>query len=74
MSKKKTLPSNYIAFDDYQNEFIATGTREQVIEAIQEYIDIEELEGDEIEQIKVFELGKEKLVLAHIRFDVTIGE
>jgi len=74
MSKKKTLPSNYIAFDDYRDEVIATGTREQVTEAIQEYIDLENLEGDEIEQIRVFELGKEKVVLAHTRFEVTIGE
>jgi hypothetical protein len=71
MSKKKTLPSNYIAFDDYQNEFIATGTREQVIEAIQEYIDIEELEGDEIEQIKVFELGVEKTIFAEIKVEIS---
>jgi hypothetical protein len=71
MSKKKTLPSNYIAFDDYQNEVIATGTREQVIEAIQEYIDIEILEGDEIEQIKVFELGAEKNILAEIKVEIS---
>jgi hypothetical protein len=71
MSKKKTLPSNYIAFDDYLNEFIATGTREQVIEAIQEYIDIEILEADEIEQIKVFELGAEKNILAEIKVEIS---
>jgi hypothetical protein len=69
--KKKPLPSNYIAFDDCRDEVIATGTREQVTEAIQLYIETESLEGDEIEQIKVFELGAEKSILAEIKVEIS---
>jgi len=70
--KKKTTPqTKYIAFDSYRDEVIVLGNRDEVTEAIQEYIDIENLEGDEIEQIRVFELGAEKNVLAEIKVEIS---
>lgn len=75
MSKKKTpVPQKqaYIAIDTNRDEVIATGTLDYLVNAIEEYIDIENYDENEVEYIKVFELGKEKLVLAHTHFDVTI--
>jgi len=63
MPKKSTaskpLPPNYIAFDDDQKQVIVIGTKEQVIEAIQEYTDYECWDEDGIvDFIMVYELGK----------------
>ena len=73
---KKTPPSKqaYIAIDTNQDEVIGTGTLDYLVKAIEEYIDMEDYDSLDVEYIKVFELGKEKMVLAHTRFDVTIGE
>ena len=73
MSKKTTTPKQtYIAID--RDQVIAIGLLNDLVKAIEEYIDIECYDDGDIDNIKVFELGKEKVVLAHTRFDVTIGE
>jgi hypothetical protein len=73
MSKKTTTPKQtYIAID--RDQVIAIGPLNDLVKAIEEYIDMEDYDSLDIENIKVFELGKEKVVLAHTRFDVTIGE
>ena len=73
MAKKTPTPKQaYIAIDTNRDEVIATGTLDYLVNAIEEYIDIENYDENEVEYIKVFELGKEKLVLAHTHFDVTI--
>ena len=75
MSKKKTTPKQmYIAIDNNRDEVIAIGLLNDLIKAIEEYIDMEDYDSLDVENIKVFELGKEKMVLAHTRFDITIGE
>ena len=75
MAKKTTTPKQaYIAIDTNQDEVIGTGTLDYLVKAIEEYIDMEDYDSLDVEYIKVFELGKEKMVLAHTRFDVTIGE
>ena len=75
MSKKKTTSKQmYIAIDNNRDEVIAMGVLGDLIKAIEEYIDMEDYDSLDVENIKVFELGKEKMVLAHTRFDITIGE
>jgi hypothetical protein len=75
MSKKKTTPKQmYIAIDNNRDEVIAIGLLNDLIKAIEEYIDMEDYDSLDVENIKVFELGKEKQVLAHTRFDITIGQ
>ena len=75
MAKKTPTPKQaYIAIDTNQDEVIGTGTLDYLVKAIEEYIDMEDYDSLDVEYIKVFELGKEKVVLAHTRFDVTIGE
>ena len=75
MSKKKTTSKQmYIAIDNNQDEVIAMGVLGDLIKAIEEHIDMEDYDSLDVENIKVFELGKEKMVLAHTRFDITIGE
>jgi len=75
MAKKTTTPKQaYIAIDTNQDGVIGTGTLDYLVKAIEEYIDMEDYDSLDVEYIKVFELGKEKMVLAHTRFDVTIGE
>ena len=75
MSKKKTISKQmYIAIDNNRDEVIAMGVLGDLIKAIEEHIDMEDYDSLDVENIKVFELGKEKMVLAHTRFDVTIGE
>jgi hypothetical protein len=75
MAKKTPTPKQaYIAIDTNQDEVIGTGTLDYLVKAIEEYIDMEDYDSLDVEYIKVFELGKEKMVLAHTRFDVTIGE
>ena len=75
MAKKTPPPKQaYIAIDTNQDEVIGTGTLDYLVKAIEEYIDMEDYDSLDVEYIKVFELGKEKMVLAHTRFDVTIGE
>ncbi len=73
MAKKTLTPKQtYIAID--RDQVIAIGLLNDLVKAIEEYIDMEDYDSLDIENIKVFELGKEKVVLAHTRFDVTIGE
>jgi len=73
MAKKTPTPKQtYIAID--RDQVIAIGPLNDLVKAIEEYIDMEDYDSLDIENIKVFELGKEKMVLAHPRFDVTIGE
>jgi|694.fasta_scaffold09694_3 hypothetical protein len=75
MSKKKTISKQmYIAIDNNRDEVIAMGVLGDLIKAIEEHIDMEDYDSLDVENIKVFELGKEKMVLAHTRFDITIGE
>jgi hypothetical protein len=75
MSKKKTTSKQmYIAIDNNRDEVIAMGVLGDLIKAIEEHIDMEDYDSLDVENIKVFELGKEKMVLAHTRFDITIGE
>ena len=75
MSKKKTTSKQmYIAIDNNRDEVIAIGPLNDLVKAIEEHIDMEDYDSLDVENIKVFELGKEKMVLAHTRFDVTIGE
>jgi len=75
MAKKTPTPKQtYIAIDNNRDEVIGTGTLDYLVKAIEDYIDMENYDENEVECIKVFELGKEKMVLAHTRFDVTIGE
>jgi hypothetical protein len=64
----------YIAIDNNRDEVIAMGVLGDLIKAIEEHIDMEDYDSLDVENIKVFELGKEKMVLAHTRFDITIGE
>jgi len=73
MAKKTpTLKQTYIAID--RDQVIAIGLLNDLVKAIEEYIYAEDYDSLDVENIKVFELGKEKVVLAHTRFDVTIGE
>ncbi len=75
MAKKTPTPKQaYIAIDTNQDEVIGTGTLDYLVKVIEEYIYTEDYDSLDVEYIKVFELGKEKMVLAHTRFDVTIGE
>jgi hypothetical protein len=75
MSKKKTISKQmYIAIDNNRDEVIAMGVLGDLIKAIEEHIDMEDYDSLDVENIKVFELGKEKMVLAHTRFNITIGE
>ena len=64
----------YIAIDNNRDEVIAMGVLGDLIKAIEEHIDMEDYDSLDVENIKVFELGKEKMVLAHTRFNITIGE
>ena len=73
MAKKTpTLKQTYIAID--RDQVIAIGLLNDLVKAIEEYIYAEDYDSLDVENIKVFELGKEKMILAHPRFDVTIGE
>ena len=76
MSKKKTTPKQaYIIIDTNQDQVVAVGDLDYVIKELEEYIDLESYGDDEIEwYIRAFELGKEKQILAHTRFDITIGQ
>ena len=63
MSKKiasKPLSPNYIAIDGKDETIIAIGTKEQVIEIIQDYCnDSGWDEGDIEDYVSVYELGKQ---------------
>jgi hypothetical protein len=73
MAKKTpTSKQTYIAID--RDQVIAIGLLNDLVKAIEEYIYAEDYDSLDVENIKVFELGKEKMILAHPRFDVTIGE
>ena len=63
MSKKTTaskpLPPNYIAVDDKDETVIAIGTKEQIIEIVQDYCNDSGWDEDDIEAyVSVYELGK----------------
>ena len=64
MSKKTTaskpLPPMYIALNDNNDSIIAMGTKEQVIEILQDYANDEGWDEDDIECfVMVYELGKQ---------------
>jgi hypothetical protein len=64
MPKKSTaskpLPPNYIAIDNNHEDIIAIGTKEQIVEAIQEYCYDSGWDENDVEDlVNVYELGKE---------------
>lgn len=69
--KPKAVGTQYIAFDDYQDTVIVTGTRKEVSEGIKIYIETENLDDDEIDQLKVFELGGEKSILVDRQVEIS---
>jgi len=69
--KPKAVGTQYIAFDDYQDTVIVTGTREEVSEGIKIYIETENLDDDEIDQLKVFELDGEKSILVDRQVEIS---
>lgn len=64
MSKKTTaskpLPPNYIAIDDNNEQVIALGPRELVLEIVQDYCNDEGWDEDDIQtSVTIYELGKQ---------------
>jgi len=63
MSKKSTaskpLPPNYIALDINQDEIIALGPKEQVLDYMKSYCESEGMDEDDVQScISIYELGK----------------
>jgi len=73
MPSKKAPQTQYIAFDDANDELIAVGTRDQVTEAVTIHIDSNALDEDEYGEIKIFELGPEKNLLVDIQKIVEVS-
>lgn len=63
MSKKKTTPNEkqYIAYDELNDDLIWVGPLKGVVEAVEDYIDVEDLTLDEVESnVHIYELGPKK--------------
>ena len=60
MPRKKAPQTQYIAIDNDRDEVIRVGNREEVTDAVRVHIDTWALDEDEVENIKIFELGPEK--------------
>ena len=59
MSTKKSPLKLYVAFNDANDELIGTGSRESILDSIQESIDNYGYDIDEVkENIQVYELGE----------------
>ena len=71
MPKKKTPPTQYIAFDESQDAFFGPGTREDVTELIKEHILSNSLEEDDLQYIYIYELGAQKSLYVEKLLDVS---
>ena len=71
MSRKKTTEPQYIAIDTTSDEVIHIGNRREINDFIQNHVEIEGLDEDECEHIKVFELGAEQDLIISCRTEVT---
>ena len=71
MSRKKTAEPRYIAIDTTSDEVIHIGNRREINDFIQNHVEIEGLDEDECEHIKVFELGAEQDLIISCRTEVT---
>jgi len=71
MPRKKAPQTQYIAIDDNSDEVLAVGNREEICNAVHVHIDSNSLDEDEIEHIKVFELGPEKNLFVERQFEVS---
>jgi hypothetical protein len=71
MSRKKAPQTQYIAIDDSSEELIAVGNREEVTNAVHVYVDSSSLDLDELDHIKIFELGPEKNLLVEAKYEVS---
>ena len=63
MSKKKTTPNEkqYIAYDELNDDLIWVGPLKGVVEAVEDYIHVEDLTLDEAESnVHIYELGNKK--------------
>jgi hypothetical protein len=63
MAKKKTTQSEkqYIAYDEVNDALIWVGPLKGVVEAVEDYIHVEDLTLDEAESnVQVYELGNKK--------------
>jgi hypothetical protein len=63
MPKKKTPQPQYIAVDTDHYETIALGSREQVTEELEAYIESNGFDEVDIAGIRVYQLGQEHTVL-----------
>jgi hypothetical protein len=73
MPRKKAPQTKYIAVDNNNEEVVAIGTRDEVTEAVNAYIDSNVLDQDEWEEIKIFELGPEKNLLVDVQKVVEVS-
>ena len=71
MARKKTAEPRYIAIDTTSDEVIHIGNRREINDFIQNHVEIEGLDEDECEHIKVFELGAEQDLIISCRTEVT---
>ncbi len=71
MPRKKAPQTQYIAIDNDRDEVIAVGNRDQVTEAVTVHIDSNSLDEDELEFIRIFELGSEKSLYVQKQLEVS---
>ena len=71
MPRKKAPQTQYIAIDNDRDEVIRVGNREEVVEAVRVHIDTCALDEDEVDNIKIFELGPEKNLFVERLFEVS---
>jgi hypothetical protein len=72
MPKKKTPQQQYIVVDTDHNELIALGSREQVTEELEAYIESNGLDEDDIVGLRVYQLGQEHIVLIAKSIEVSL--
>ena len=70
MAKKKITEPQYIAIDTTSNQVIWVGSRKEVNDYTQNHVDVEGLDEDECEHIKVYELGAEQVLMIASRTEV----
>lgn len=67
MTKKTTTPTRkFIAIDDYEGMVIGMGTYKEVKDAVEEFVNDNEISEDEIDNyIEIYELGSKKTTNAN---------
>jgi len=71
MATKKTPPPQFIAINENDESILTIGTLDDVKQAIQDYCEFEDCDGDDLDsEVTVYELGKKVSFSAERKIEI----